>query len=592
MSVPITIDTFSNSYGNYSILYNHGGDEVTAQLDDFSLPDPTLVFSTDQRGGRLDGSPITSLTIGSDVISFYASLSYPYATFTHAGGSGGGITCNLHITAVTTTNESTAGVHNGTVTITATSTATPILYSLNNTTWVTGNVFTGLAGGSYTVYVKDANDCTDSHTFTVTTTPANPYTLIDTPVKNGSRWSALFNPIVFKYHGPASTKFRTEITSGYDGATKVITADHTANLSGYCRADISKYLRTLLQPKDEFDYSAINYRDANISASYTVRFCALTRDTDNNEVLSPWQSAGDPFYVTYSAMQIGNPNGGNMLPYVTQHTPGQTTPARFLNDFKTPVFYTDMPFDLSFIYSENIAGYQIKLGGNGIDINGNICGALGESMLLNEDGSVLLNNDGSKLLIEKQAAGVLYNKLGVNRLRITQNIPANSVWLDVFLFYTDTSGNNISVTENRRLLLDNAPCNGLPYEYLKWMGPTGGWQYYMFIKNQLHEIGTSNPVIVENYIFDYAAADSTQQQISINAQKAITVGVNDVGIDEAEALSTLLYSPKVYRLVNKDLNTWQGVIIDTRSLKMYQTGGGIGDFEIKLLLPEINTQKV
>ena len=187
-----------------------------------------------------------------------------------------------------------------------------------------------------------------------------------------------------------------------------------------------------------------------------------------------------------------------------------------------------MPFDLSFIYSENIVGYQIKLGGNGIDINGNICGALGELMLLNEDGSVLLNDDGSKLLIEKQAPGVLYSKLGINRLRITQNIPANSNWLDVFLYYTDGSGNNIPVTESRRLLLDNSPCNSLPYEYLKWMGPTGGWMYYLFTTNQSHEINTGNAVITERYIADYAVADSTQQLVSISAQQTITVGKNDI----------------------------------------------------------------
>ncbi len=594
MSAIITIDTFSNSYGNYNILYSHAGNEILAELDDLSFPDHTLVFSTDQRGGRMDGSPITTITIGADTISFYASLSYPYAIAYHSSDSSGsdGTTCDLVISGTTSTNESAPGAHDGTVTVTATSTATPILYSLDNSTWVTSNVFTGLTGGSYTTYTKDTNDCTYFRSFTIATTPINPYTLVRTPVVSGSRWSALFNPIVFKYHGPPGTKFRTEITSGYDGATNVITADHTANLSGDCRADISKYLQTLLQPKDEIDYSAINYRDANISASYTVRFCAVSRDSDNNEVLSPWQSAGNPFYVTYSAMQIGDAYGGNMLPYVTLSTSGQTAPARFLNDFKNPVFYTDMPFDLSFIYSENIAGYQIKLGGNGVDINGNICGALGELMLLNEDGSVLLNNDGSKLLIEKQAPGVLYNKLGVNRLRITQNIPANSVWLDVFLFYTDPSGNDIHITESRRLLLDNSPCNSLPYEYLKWIGPTGGWMYYMLIKNQLHEIATGNQVITERYIADYSTADSSQQLVSISAQKKITAGKNDISADEAEALSTILYSSKVYRLVNKELNKWQCVIIDTKSLKMYQTYSQTGDFEITYLLPEINTQRV
>jgi hypothetical protein len=597
MPAQIVVDIFSNSYGNYSVLYTHNTDTIDVEVEDpythiISNADISLIFSPPDRGGRTTGDFITSIAFGTDIVDFYADLGFPYVTPIHSTGGGGGGTGpvnDLVLTGVTTTNESAPAAADGIAVVSASSSALPIQYSLNNATWQTSNTFTGLTGGFYTAYVIDDNTFTANAGFTIATTPPPPYTLTGTPVNNGSRWSALFNPIVFNYHGAPGMKFRTEITSGYNGAADLMTADHTANLSGNCRADISKYLRTLLQPKDTLYYTAINYRDANISASYTVRFCSVTRDSNNNEVLGPWVSAGNPFYVTYSAMQIGNPTGGNMLPYVTNAT---ASTAKFLNDFKNPRFYTDMPFDLSFIYSELIAGYRVKLGGNGIDINGNISGALGELMLLNENGSVLLNSDGSKLLIEKQAPGVLYSKLGVNRLRITQNIPANSIWLDVFLFYIDSTGNQIQITEARRLRLDHSPCNGLPYEYLKWIGPTGGWMYYMFTKNQLHEMATKNPVITEKYIFDYATADSTQQQISIDAQKAITLGVNDVSTDEAEGLSTILYSPKVYRLVNKDLNTWQSVIVDTKSQKMYQTYGGLGDFEIKILLPEINTQKV
>jgi hypothetical protein len=386
-------------------------------------------------------------------------------------------------------------------------------------------------------------------------------------------------------------KYVTEITAGYDGATTLLTAEHAPNTKGQCRADVAKYLRQLMQPKDDFDYSVINYRDANISASYTVRYRESFEEQSPLDINNAWRPVTDPFYITYSAMQIGNKTGGNMLPYVTSPQANQSMPAKFLNDFKIPRFYADMPFDLAFIYSEQLLGYQIKLGGNGIDINGNISGALGELMLLNEDNSVLLNQDGSKLLIEKQAPGVLISKLGVNRLQITQNIPANSVWLDVFLFYTDASGNDIQVTENRRLLIDSAPCNNDPYEYLKWIGPTGGWMYYMLLKNQIYEINTSNAVLMERYIEDYATADSSQELISITAQKRITAGANDIAADEAEGLATILYSPKVYRLVDKASNQWQTVIMDTQSLKMYQTYGNLGDFEISYLLPEINVQR-
>jgi hypothetical protein len=598
MSLYIEIDSFSNSNGDYTIMYNHVLDgfrvDFADPFGDVGFADPGLLFMPSDRGGMNEGDLISTIAFGSDNVTFLASLTYPYATATHGtgggGGGGGAPTCDLVIANVSTTNASASGVSDGAISIHATTTHVPIQYSIDNLTWQSSGIFTGLPGGSGTAYTKDDLGCTASMAYTVSTTPPPPPdVLVRIPASTTSRWSALFNPIVFGYqsltHAPGR-KFVTEITSGYDGATGVITATHAANLTGYCRADISKYLRILLKPKDQFDYSAINYRDSNISASYTVRYKEVW---DGGE--SAWESITLPFYVTYSAMQIGNPTGGNMQPFVTQNTINQVNPAKFLNDFKKPRFYTDMPFDISFIYSEYIAGYQIKLGGNGIDINGNVTGALGELMLLNENGSVLLNNDGTKLLIEKQAPGVLYSKLGVNRLMITQNIPANSIWLDIFLFYVNTSGNVVKVTEDRRLTLDNSPCNGLPYEYIKWIGPTGGWLYYMFVKNQIHEINTSNAAISEIFIDDYTTADSSQQLISIDAQKAITMGANDLPAEEIEVLSSIVYSPKVYRLIDAATNTWQGVIVSTNSLKMYQTYGGVGDFEVKILLPQINTQK-
>lgn len=593
--LPIDTFTVSDSYGTSTInvyFTASSTDPATALYADSDNENIADYSGLSYSRNYYPGDLIQSVTKGADIWNIKAQTSNPFAyidiIYGSGGGGGGGTPVNdVTITSISLDQqESGPGATDGQVTIYATGTNTPLQYSIDGITYQSSAVFAGLAAGSYTGYVQDALGYIVSQSFVVTQLIP---ILISTPATGGSRWSALFNPIVFGYQSHAHVpgrKFITEITSGYDGAANVITATHAANLTGYCRADISKYLRTLLQPADELDYTLINYRDANISASYTIKYKEVWDGGD-----SGWTNITDPFYVTYSAMQIGNKTGGNMQPYVTLPDVVQPSPAKFLNDFAIPRFYTDMPFDLSFIYSEKIAGKQIKLGGNGIDINGNIAGALGEVMLLNENGSVLLNQDGSKLLIEKQAPGVLYSKLGVNRLRITQSIPAASVYLDVFLFYTDTSGNNIPVTESKRLLIDSSPCNGLPYEYLKWMAPSGGWLYYMLIKNQIHELNTSNPVVTERFISDYATADSSQQLISIEAQKKITAGKNDVPAAEAEVLATLLYSPKVYRLVDAATNTWQGVIMDTKSLKMYQTYEGRGDFEISYLLPQVNVQR-
>jgi SprB repeat len=64
---------------------------------------------------------------------------------------------NLSLTA--STISSGCSGNSGTITATATGGVLPLQYSINGVTYQAGNVFTGVAAGIYTVYVKDANNC-------------------------------------------------------------------------------------------------------------------------------------------------------------------------------------------------------------------------------------------------------------------------------------------------------------------------------------------------------------------------------------------------------------------------------------------------
>ncbi len=65
-----------------------------------------------------------------------------------------------------------ACVANGSLTISASGGTAPLQYSRDNITYSTGNAFSNLAAGNYTVYVKDANGCTTSTLATLTAAPA------------------------------------------------------------------------------------------------------------------------------------------------------------------------------------------------------------------------------------------------------------------------------------------------------------------------------------------------------------------------------------------------------------------------------------
>jgi hypothetical protein len=60
---------------------------------------------------------------------------------------------------------------NGSITATGSGGTAPLEYSINGTVFENNNVFTGLAAGNYTLWVKDANGCFSSIPITITATP-------------------------------------------------------------------------------------------------------------------------------------------------------------------------------------------------------------------------------------------------------------------------------------------------------------------------------------------------------------------------------------------------------------------------------------
>lgn len=70
------------------------------------------------------------------------------------------VTAGNPITATTSaTNTSCPGVNNATITVTPTTGTAPYQYSINGGPYQVGNTFGGLAPGSYSITVKDANGC-------------------------------------------------------------------------------------------------------------------------------------------------------------------------------------------------------------------------------------------------------------------------------------------------------------------------------------------------------------------------------------------------------------------------------------------------
>lgn len=113
-------------------------------------------------GSYSSTNPITKLQVGGYAVSIKDSFGCKLNT---------NVTINepnkIDVT-LSPTNPKCYNEANGVINITATGGTTPYQYALNNNSYSNNNSYTGLASGSYTVKIKDTNNCTTDTTIQLT----------------------------------------------------------------------------------------------------------------------------------------------------------------------------------------------------------------------------------------------------------------------------------------------------------------------------------------------------------------------------------------------------------------------------------------
>lgn len=388
-------------------------------------------------------------------------------------------------------------------------------------------------------------------------------------------------------------KILTQITyQDINGQQQTITATNRPDSIGLVKADFSNFLQSLLQLADGSDYTQINYRDNNLSASYQVKYAQSWDDGTANGYVSAYIPIANPYYVVYAAKQLGQRYGGNLAAYVPfASVTDNAQLAAWVTDFAEPAFSNSYPFDIGFIYSEFLLGLNIYCEIIPLDVNRNpLPGDTQATDLLNEDGSWLLNQDGSKFIISGETVSntALPARLGLNRLLINTNFPSDAFYFTVALKYNDESGTAHAVTQTQTIRIDDAVDENSVY--LRWIGLTGSWNYYRFVYNQEISLDVQNATIIKNFVSDWENQQGIEEVISKDAGQKMKVMAEDLSVNDIKGLQSIKYSPKVQMLVSKNPVKWQTVVINTATYSEYETINGQAPFSITFNMPSINIQ--
>jgi hypothetical protein len=389
-------------------------------------------------------------------------------------------------------------------------------------------------------------------------------------------------------------KILTQITyqDPVTGRQQTIMATSRPDNTGLIKADFSNFLQSLLQPKDESDYTQVNFRDSNLSASYQIEYAESWDDGTANGHTSAYIPVSTPYYVLYAARQLGQRYGGNMAAFVPFASVADNSQlAAWITDFTEPAYSNGYPFDIGFIYSEDLLGLTIYCEIIPLDINRQpLPGDSQTDDLLNEDGSWLLNEDSGKFIISGEIItdSPLPAQLGLNRLLINTVFPPEAYYFNLTLRYNDENGTAHAITKTQTIRIDDAVDENSVY--LRWIGLTGSWNYYRFVYNQEISLDVQNAAIIRNYVTDWENQQGIEEVIAKDAGQKMKVMAEDLSINDIKGLQSIKYSPKVQMLVNRNPVKWQTIVINTATYSEYETLNGQAPFSITFNMPSINIQ--
>jgi hypothetical protein len=160
---------------------------------------------------------------------------------------------------------------------------------------------------------------------------------------------------------------QTEVYYVNDSSYELIgTFKNKTNLIGQVDLQIASMLKTVCEYNNTFDYDVLNKAIKGEGGKYSIRYSEIYNGVTHSTSLlfSSLQ------YFTNSTKQIGELYGENMGEYVPTLDDTRPNKAKFLTVFNKPTKFKNMPFALSFIYSDNLFNNEIKEEIRGFDSNG------------------------------------------------------------------------------------------------------------------------------------------------------------------------------------------------------------------------------
>lgn len=344
-------------------------------------------------------------------------------------------------------------------------------------------------------------------------------------------------------------------------------------IDGRMRLDASEFVNGYMK-KLMISVTGENQHDPLVYGKYYISYGERWTGYTGSEIID----GNGEYYFVDAAKELGSAHGQNLLDYLTQGE--EITPyPKFLTDFATPSYFLGYPFDLSVILN-----------------NAETIGITRE-----EDEYTI----GGSSLTTRSTALVTNQQPAVHRVKLSGSFTTGTAYVDVYLKansivqegyhenyyhdpdYFDTIPPSGSITpyqmtEKKRVNIVQ-PCGSHPV-YVRWRNKKGGWDAWLFEKNQSVRMDARIDGEFQSDPYDIQTATHRATIIDTIQSKRISCGAT-VSISDAQAIAGIEGSPAIFILVDANTDTWVRMKQVPKGVQ-YQTKGATTDIQIELEYPE------
>lgn len=148
-----------------------------------------------------------------------------------------------------------------------------------------------------------------------------------------------------------SVNYFVDVKLTVNGVEQSYLADFTPDAYGLALCDVSGYLQSYVNDEKQTNSGQANVKELNQSGKFTF----LIRENYIGNTSTGFVQEPHTWYFIKGTRSIEK--GSN----VSEFVPNLSAECQFLNYFESPTCYHGLPFDISFIYSELLAGKAVQV---------------------------------------------------------------------------------------------------------------------------------------------------------------------------------------------------------------------------------------